>query len=190
MERGQDDDAMVIIAALVSRVEALVLASMLEAGGIIVAVGGAAHASVAVNSLALGGHRFWVPASQHHAASELIREVLGGQDWTFSYGARRAVLVAAALWTSVYAASAALAWAFGSLPFAAIFLSPLGVLGLPVNPQGRGDYYLTTAADLAASSCAAINSHSLFMAFIGRTITLKSFIIPASSNSIRSIPLT
>ena len=142
-----DLDAMVIVAALVSRVEALVLASMLEAGGIDVTVGGAAHASVAVNSLALGGHRLWVPASQHHPASELIREVLGGQEWTFSYGARRAVLVAATFWTSVYTAGAAIAWAFGSLPLAAIFLSPLGVLGMPVNPQGRGDSYLTAAAD-------------------------------------------
>ena len=150
MELVQDDDAMVIIAALVSRVEALVLASMLEAGGIIVAVGGAAHASVAVNSLALGGHRLWVPASQHRAASGLIREVLGQQEWTFSYSARRAMLKAVGFWTAIYAASAAIAWAYGSLPFAAILLSPLGVLTMPVNPQGRGDYYLTAVEDGAA----------------------------------------
>ena len=33
MEPDQDQDAMVIVAALASRVEALVVASMLEAGG-------------------------------------------------------------------------------------------------------------------------------------------------------------
>ena len=71
------DDAMVVVAALVSRVEALVTASMLEAAGIMVHVGGAWHASVKVNSLALGGHRLWIPASQHEAASAILLEVLG-----------------------------------------------------------------------------------------------------------------
>ena len=138
---------MVIVAALVSRVEALVVASMLEAGGVQVCIGGNAHASVSVNSLALGGHRLWIPASQHKLASSLIYEVLGADEWSFSYGARRAVLKAAGFWTGFYALLASIAWAFGSGPFFAIFLAPLGVIGMPVNPQGRGDYYLVAAAD-------------------------------------------
>lgn len=147
MGRGEDSDAMVIVAALVSRVEALVVASMLEAGGVQVCVGGAAHASVEVNSLVLGGHRLWVPASQHRLASDLIFEVLGQDEWSFSYGARRAVLRAAAFWTGFTALVTLIPWAFGSGPFAAILLSPLGVIGMPVNPQGRGDYYLVATED-------------------------------------------
>ena len=42
----------------------------------------------------------------------------------------------------------------------------------------------------AFSSLAAIISHSLFMAFSGRTITLKSMIFPSRSKRIRSMPLT
>ena len=147
MEPDQDQDAMVIVAALASRVEALVVASMLEAGGVQVCVGGRAHASVAVNSLVLGGHRLWIPASQHQLASDLILEVLGNDEWSFSYGARRAVLKFAGLLTGIYALGAAIAWAFGAGPLWAVFLSPLGVIGMPVNPQGRGDYYLLATAD-------------------------------------------
>ena len=147
MKPAQDQDAMVIVAALVSRVEALVVASMLEAGGVQVCVGGSAHASVSVNSLVLGGHRLWIPASQLGLASDLILEVLGNDEWSFSYGARRAVLKFAGFLTGIYALGASFAWACGAGPVWAVFLSPLGVIGMPVNPQGRGDYYLVATAD-------------------------------------------
>ena len=52
---GMPQDAMVIVAALVSRVEALVIASMLEAAGIQVCVGASGHASIEIISLGLGG---------------------------------------------------------------------------------------------------------------------------------------
>ena len=136
------DDAMVILAALVSRVEALVVASMLEAGGIPVHVGGAGHASVAVNSLALGGHRLWVPAAQHRAASDLLLEVLGEEEWGFCYGLRRAMLRVVALWAGVaFCNVAALVW-LGMVPAAMLATVPLSALSAPVNPQGRGDYFL------------------------------------------------
>lgn len=54
-------DSLVTIAILVSRLEALCTASMLEANGILVHVSGNYHASAEVNSLVLGGHSLLVP---------------------------------------------------------------------------------------------------------------------------------
>jgi hypothetical protein len=136
---------MVVVAALVSRVEALVVASMLEAAGILVHVGGAAHASVQVNSLALGGHRLWVPAAQHHAASELLLEVLGEDEWGYCPGLRRAVLRVLAVWAGMVAAAYGVGFVIGTLAIFDIWLIPLSAVSLPVNPQGRGDYYLCDA---------------------------------------------
>ncbi len=142
MESDLPDDAMVTIAALISRVEALVLASMLEAGGILVHVDGAAHASVSVNSLALGGHRLWVPALQHEAASTLLIEVLGKERWAFSYGLQRAILRLVGAWAALWSAIAIMWWGLGQAPLALVLLGPLNAVTIPVNPQGRGDYYL------------------------------------------------
>lgn len=146
MTQTPPDDAMVTVAALVSRVEALVVASMLEAGGILVCVGGAGHAAVEVNSLALGGHRLWVPASQHGAASALLREVLGEEEWGFSLGLRRAVLKVLALWVGLVALTAGVGLWSGVLTVGDMLLAPLAALGVPVQPQGRGDFYLKDSA--------------------------------------------
>ncbi|MCP5395694.1 MAG: hypothetical protein H6918_02985 [Sphingomonadaceae bacterium] len=133
-------DSMVIVAALVSRVEALVVASMLEAGGIFVYVGAIYQTSCEVNSVTLGGHRIWVPAYQHQQASELLVEVLGEDEWSFSYGLQRAVLRLLGVLMAYYAVCcAALVLAGGPLVGLAFALN---ILATPVNPQGRGDYYL------------------------------------------------
>ena len=137
---------MVTVAALVSRVEALVVASMLEAAGILVHVGGSGHASVANNSLALGGHRLWVPASQYVDASKILVEVLGEEEWAFSYGLQRAVFRVTAVWASISAMAFAIGLWFGAYMWWHLLLLPLTPLGLPVSPQGRGDFYLADAA--------------------------------------------
>jgi hypothetical protein len=135
------DDAMVIVAALVSRVEALVVASMLEAAGVFVFIGGSQHASVQINSVALGGHRLMVPASQHQLASDLLLEVLGEEEWAFSYGLQRAVFKLWALITGFSLLGYVAVWLSGGMSAFALWLAPLSVLSFPVNPQGRGDYY-------------------------------------------------
>jgi len=142
MDTDTCDDAMVVVAALVSRVEALVVASMLEAGGVQVCVGASAHTSVEVNSLVLGGHRLWVPASQHKHASNLILEVLGEDEWGFSRGLQRALFRVCGAWGGLMTAWAAGLWILGQVPVLGVLMAPLCVLGMPVNPQGRGDYYL------------------------------------------------
>ena len=145
MGAGEHDDAMVTVAIVVSRVEALVLVSVLEAEGILVFAGGIHHASVEVNSLALGGHRISVPASQWPAASAVLRESGASWSWEFNAGVRRAVLRFLAVWLGLYGSVAALTalaspfplWVIGSIPFAMV---------VPVNPQGRGDFYLAAEA--------------------------------------------
>lgn len=122
MDEGASDDAMIVVAALVSRVEALVVATMLEAAGILVHVGGAAHASVEVNSLALGGHRLWVPAWQHRAASEILLEVLDDEEWGYCCSLRRAVLRVLALWSTVPVLTFFIGFWQGVLPGAALLM--------------------------------------------------------------------
>ena len=141
-----DPDAMVIVAALVSRVEALVVASMLEAGGIDVTIGAVGHTSVALNSLALGGHRLWVPEMQHLAASNLLLEVLGNDPWSYCYGLQRAILWMAALWGGIGVLTVAIGVWFGTIAPLWLIVAPLNALTLPTNPQARGDYYLAAGA--------------------------------------------
>jgi len=136
------EDAMVVIAIVVSRVEALVLTSALDACGILTIAGGVHHASVEVNSLALGGHRISVPAAQWQEASAILREIGADRDWQFSEGLRRAALRFLALWVGLSGAATALAVGAGAFPSWALAGIPLAALGVPVNPQGRGDFYL------------------------------------------------
>ena len=142
MDRAAHDDAMVAIAIVVSRVEALVLVSLLEAAGIVAVAGGVHHASVEVNSLALGGHRIWVPANKWAEASAILREAGADQAGEFCVGLQRAVLRFLALWVGLYGAATAFAVAAGQYPPAAFVAVPFAALTVPVNPQGRGDFYL------------------------------------------------
>lgn len=91
--------------------------------------------------MALGGHRLLVPHVQHYEASVILLEVLGDDEWSFSCGLRGAVLRLAALWCSVNFASLMLAVLAGA-PISILVGAPISVLAMPVNPQGRGDYYL------------------------------------------------
>ncbi len=147
MTECDDSGGLVLLAALVSRVEALVASSVLEAAGIHVFVGAVHHASAEVNSLALGGHRLMVPATQHRLASGLLREVLGNNEWGFSYGLRRAVLKFLGLWAGIQIGIVTCGVMLGVIGGPILFAIPLAVLGVPVNPQGRGDYFLSAEAD-------------------------------------------
>ncbi|WP_421851389.1 hypothetical protein [Novosphingobium sp.] len=142
IEGADAPDAMIRLAVLVSRPEALVLASMLEDHGIPVCVGGSAHASVSVNSLALGGHSLWIPADAHYSASALLIEVLDAEEWGFSNGLRRAVLRFCGLWAGLHAAIMLPFVLGGGLPAVTLLDVPLALLAIPANPQGRGDYNL------------------------------------------------
>lgn len=133
---------MVVIAIAVSRVEAAVLLSVLDAGGILATAGGIHHASVEVNSLALGGHRIWVPAAQWSEASAILREAGATGEAQFCRGLQRAVARFLAVWLGLYGGMLALVAASGAVSFWAMLGLPFAGLVVPVNPQGRADFYL------------------------------------------------
>ena len=135
---------MVLLAIIVSRSEALVVASMLNAAGIIVDVGALQHASASINSLALGHYRLTVPDWQYDDASRIVAPTFVYPEYRFSVGLQTAVIKL--LLVKFFADFGAIAlaalipgpvalWSFG-LPF---FL----LAGTPVSPQGRSDYFLS-----------------------------------------------
>ncbi|GAA4642227.1 hypothetical protein GCM10023115_04500 [Pontixanthobacter gangjinensis] len=106
---------------------------MLEDNGIFVHVDGSNHASVDFISLALGGHRIRILKCDYGKASALIRETGAADSWEFSFGHRKAVVRLLCSWGGLQCAAAL--WSF-------VFV-PLSILAMPINPQGRGDYFLS-----------------------------------------------
>lgn len=136
----------VTIAIAVSRVEAVVVAGMLEGYGIPVHIGADAQGSTEYNSLALGGYRLWVSEADWPAASDILRQSAAIAPDTVVTGPRRALF---RLWGASVGVCAALVVpalvSFGSAAFG-MLLAPLAFLIVPVNPQGRADYYLAPPA--------------------------------------------
>lgn len=126
------DDAMVPIARILGRGEALTVAAMLDAAGIIVHVGGEYYASVSPEIVAIGGFRLTVPAWQYDDASDLLREVMANPEAGPGGYMRRAIgrfaaatVGATAIVTMPYAAT------FGFQAFLTVFFTPLMMLQLP-----------------------------------------------------------
>ena len=143
MTKAMSDDAMVPIAILLGRGEALTVAAMLDAAGIIVHVGGEYHASVTPYILAIGGFRLTVPAWQHQDASAVIAAMLAEPESAPSMQPRRAVgRLVAAMMGSLLLAASPYALALGVKALLPVLLAPIFMLGIPVNLQGRGDYFL------------------------------------------------
>jgi hypothetical protein len=133
---------LVTIAIAVSRVEAAVVAGMLEGYGIRVHIGGYAQGTLEFNALALGGYRLWVAEADWHAASEILRQSAASAPDSFMTGPRRAIL---RFWAIALAPQLALilpALMSAGTTAAAALLVPLSTLFMPVNPQGRADYFL------------------------------------------------
>ena len=138
---------LITIAITVSRVEAVVVASMLEGYGIPVHIGADAQGSLEYNSLALGGYRLWVSEGDWSAASDILRQSAANAPDSMIYGTRRALIRFLGIWMGAHLAIAApvlpsmivtAPWGLALLSFQAI---------IPVNPQGRADYYLAPPAE-------------------------------------------
>lgn len=138
--------SLVTISITVSRVEAVVVGSMLEGYGIPVHIGSNGHGSVEYNSLALGGYRLWVSEADWPVASDILRQSAAGAPDSVSTGPRRAII---RFWLAALGAQAAFLLptlvALGTIP-AQLALAPLSMVLVPVNPQGRADYYLAPPA--------------------------------------------
>lgn len=140
------DDAMVPIAHILGRGEALTVAAMLDAAGIIVHVGSEYYASTTPYVVAIGGFCLTVPLWQHQDASEILAEMLAEPDPPPSSWMRRAILRLGLAWGgSVAIIIAPLVAVAGFTALMPVLLSPLFLLTVPVSPQGRGDYYLFKA---------------------------------------------
>ena len=138
---------LITIAIAVSRVEAMVVASMLEFYGIPVHIGANAHGSTEYYSLALGGYRLRVAEADWPAASDILRQSAVHTSDGVVCGPRQAML---RFWAAVMAVHAVFVLpALAALGTAALplLLSPLNMLVVPVNPQGRSDYYLAPPVD-------------------------------------------
>jgi hypothetical protein len=141
-------DKMVTIASIVSRSEALVVASMFDAAGIIAHVGGENHATVEIISTALGGYRVTVPEWQYADASCILAETFADGEHRFSTSLQTAVIQLMLAWLGslLFVGTFVCVVTRTSPPKELLFL-PLSVASLPVNPQGTSEYYLARSAD-------------------------------------------
>jgi chromosome segregation and condensation protein ScpB len=139
------DDAMVPIADLLSRSEALTVAAMLDAAGIIVHVGGEYYAGTTLNIVAIGGFRLTVPASQYADASAILRDFAAEPGEFIEDLRRRTIKVLAIVWLTIGVPLAFINAQAGSGVVAMVMglMAPLATT--PASPQGRGDYYLAPA---------------------------------------------
>ena len=76
----------------------------------------------------------------------MLREAGSDQAAPFCTGLQRAVLRFLALWLGLYGATAAFAVWLGLLSAWGLVATPFTALTVPVNPQGRGDFYFVTDA--------------------------------------------
>lgn len=139
---------MVPIAAILGRGEALTVAAMLDAAGIIVHLGGEHYASTSPHIVAMGGFRLTVPQWQHDDASDLIRAMLAEPEPPITDYARRAIKrLAAALFAIPAMLILPSALIFGSFSVLTILAYPAAALfAVPVGPRGRSDYFLSAPA--------------------------------------------
>jgi hypothetical protein len=146
MPQRPADDALVVLAIVISRAEALVIASMLEAAGIFVWVGGEHHASVDPISVTLGGHRLRVPVWQHEAASAIVFEVgLPGLPVAYK-GGQLAVGRLLAVFLGLQSFLAIPAAVAGVMPWSALLWIGSSALSVPVDPRGSPDWFLVKPA--------------------------------------------
>ena len=137
----------ITVGIAVSRVEAVVVGAMLEGYGIRVHIGADAQGSTEYNSLALGGYRLWMSEADWPVASDILRQSAASAPDTVCTGPRRALV---RFWLVALAAQAAFLLpavvALGTIPVAVV-LAPLSMFFVPVNPQGRTDYYLAPPSE-------------------------------------------
>ncbi|MGH6632166.1 hypothetical protein [Sphingopyxis sp.] len=124
----------------------MTVAAMLDAAGIIVHVGSEHYTSVAPDLIAVGGLRLTVPAWQFDDASLVLSEMLAApapvpNDYTVR------ALGRFALATIGFVGAIAIPYAFllGMKSFLAILYTPLLLLQVPANVQGRSEYYHVAA---------------------------------------------
>ena len=139
------NDAMVPVALIFGRGEALSVAAMLDAAGIIVHMGGEYYTSVTAHIIAVGGFRLTVPVWQQAEAIAVLTEMMAMPEPAPPPDRHRAMR---RLFKAILVASSATAAPFAALYGAKVLLtvlfSPLIMLQIPVDPRVRGEYFLAS----------------------------------------------
>jgi len=137
---------MVLLAIFVSRFEASIVTAMLRGYGLHVSLDGEEHASVAYNSLALGGHRLRVFEADYEVASEILRAGEIGADEYEAPGPTRALLWAVGALAAFYLFTVGFGVLVGASHASSLLYIPLGIYSIPVDPKGKPDYFLAPGA--------------------------------------------
>jgi hypothetical protein len=146
-KRGNMAGKMVPIAHVVSRSEASVIASMLDAAGILSRTSADRHASVDPMSIAFGSYLITVPDWQHEDASAILSATFAVGEFSFSEGLQTAVIKLLLAWVCSVTIVAGISLILSEeTSVKDVFLLPFAILTVPVNPQGRSDYYLSKRA--------------------------------------------
>lgn len=136
---------MVVLGIFLSQFEAVGTASMLRGYGIFVSLDGEHYTSAIYQSVGYGGYRLRVRAEDHAAASDILRECGAAERELYRTTPRPALLWFVAFWGGLHAVTGFLAGGPGLAVLAGVW----GSLGIPVDPKGRADYFLSAPADQA-----------------------------------------
>ncbi|WP_299195772.1 hypothetical protein [uncultured Erythrobacter sp.] len=130
---------MVLLAIFLSRFEVIEIASMLRGYGIFVSMDGEHYTATIYESLAYGGYRLRVTAEDHSLASEILREADVPNRELFRTKPRPILLWFLSFWGGLHIA---LGVAIGAGGLSGL-LGIQAVLGVPIDPKTRGDYFLS-----------------------------------------------
>ena len=117
---------------------------MLEGYGIPVHIGGYGQGTTEYWSHAFGGYRLWISEDDHNVASQIIRESGALEDIAPRKWPRK-VLIQFILFWAILKGGTALGGFYleGTKPPIYFYaLAAVEVFNLPVNPQGKADYFL------------------------------------------------
>lgn len=135
---------LVTVSIAVSRAEAVVVASMLEGYGIPVHIGGYAQGTTEYWSHVFGGYRLWISEDDHEAASQIIRQSGALDDISMRKWPRKALVQLILFWAILKGGAILGAFSLQGItpPIQLYGLMAVEVFNLPVNPQGKADYFL------------------------------------------------
>ncbi len=141
-EPGGGSSRLVQFATITSRVDAFVMRSALEHEGIFAWLGGEYHAGADPISQALGGYRLYVFEAELPQANALASELGWPDSEIVGEGQKRAVLKLLAFLGGFQFFWTIPGIIMGAVPAVVLPMIALGLLGTPVDPRGRNEFYL------------------------------------------------
>ncbi len=136
---------LITLAIFVSRVDAVIVASMLRGYGVHVDLNADSYGAIDPISLALGGYRLRVFEEDYQVSSDILREAGTAEQGVVSTGPRKAIIRFALAWIGVTLPFSAMALVASDFRVSEpLLVTPIELI-IPVNPQGKADYFLAPA---------------------------------------------